>query len=97
MAAELGCAVLAPDSRGATWDAVTGAFGPDVRFLERALAVAGWSVIPTQDVLSLGSSARMNRPSSAEGNWEWRATSEQLASDAFRRLGVETENSGRSK
>jgi len=40
MAAELGCAVLSPDSRGATWDAVTGAFGPDVRFLERALADA---------------------------------------------------------
>jgi predicted esterase len=39
-AAELGCAVLAPDSRDRTWDAVTGAFGPDVRFLERALAVA---------------------------------------------------------
>ena len=38
MAAELGCAVLAPDSRRSTWDAVTGAFGPDVRFLERALA-----------------------------------------------------------
>jgi phospholipase/carboxylesterase len=37
MAAELGCAVLAPDSRAHTWDAVTGAFGPDVRFLERAL------------------------------------------------------------
>lgn len=40
MAAELGCAVLAPDSRESTWDAVTGAFGPDVRFLERALAEA---------------------------------------------------------
>jgi predicted esterase len=38
--AELGCAVLAPDSRGATWDAVTGAFGADVRFLEPALADA---------------------------------------------------------
>jgi phospholipase/carboxylesterase len=40
MAAELGCAVLSPDSRGATWDAVMGAFGPDVRFLERALGEA---------------------------------------------------------
>jgi phospholipase/carboxylesterase len=40
MAAELGCAVLAPDSRESTWDAVTGAFGPDVHFLERALAEA---------------------------------------------------------
>ena len=53
------------------------------------------SIIPVQDVLSLGSSARMNRPSSAEGNWEWRATSEQLKSDAFRRLGEKTESSGR--
>jgi phospholipase/carboxylesterase len=33
-----GCIVLAPDSRGATWDALTGAFGPDVAFLSRALA-----------------------------------------------------------
>jgi phospholipase/carboxylesterase len=40
MAAELGCAVLSPDSRGPTWDAVTGPYGPDVRFLERALAEA---------------------------------------------------------
>ncbi|MEP6688113.1 MAG: phospholipase [Gemmatimonadales bacterium] len=39
-AAELGCAILAPDSRDRTWDGVTGAFGPDVRFLERALAEA---------------------------------------------------------
>ncbi len=40
----LGCAVLAPDSRGETWDAVTGQFGPDVRFLERALAEAALRV-----------------------------------------------------
>jgi phospholipase/carboxylesterase len=33
-----GVAVLAPDSRERTWDAVTGAFGPDVRFLEQAIA-----------------------------------------------------------
>ena len=32
------CAVLAPDSRGPTWDAVPGRFGPDVRFIESALA-----------------------------------------------------------
>jgi phospholipase/carboxylesterase len=29
--------MLAPDSRGATWDATGGRFGPDVRFLESAL------------------------------------------------------------
>ena len=39
-AEERGCVVLAPDSRGASWDAITGAFGPDVRFLERALGAA---------------------------------------------------------
>ena len=40
VATELGCAILAPDSRGRTWDAVMGPFGPDVRFLERALGEA---------------------------------------------------------
>lgn len=28
-------------------------------------------ILPMQDVLSLGSSARMNTPASAEGNWSW--------------------------
>ena len=32
-----GIAVLAPDSRDDTWDAIRGGFGPDVRFLSRAL------------------------------------------------------------
>jgi phospholipase/carboxylesterase len=37
-ASEAGCIVLAPDSRGATWDAITGPFGADVAFVSRALA-----------------------------------------------------------
>lgn len=37
-AEEHGMIVLAPDSRGATWDLVRGGFGPDVRFLNDALA-----------------------------------------------------------
>jgi phospholipase/carboxylesterase len=32
-----GVAVLAPDSRGSTWDALLDAFGADVEFLDRAL------------------------------------------------------------
>ncbi len=32
-----GFVLLAPDSRGRTWDRVGGAFGPDVRFLDSAL------------------------------------------------------------
>jgi predicted esterase len=34
---QLGIAVLAPDSRGRTWDAVTGRFGEDVASLDRVL------------------------------------------------------------
>jgi predicted esterase len=33
----LGIAVLAPDSRGRTWDAITDGFGEDVTFLNRTL------------------------------------------------------------
>ena len=33
----------------------------------RALAIA-----PLQDVLGLGSEARMNLPGTQEGNWQWR-------------------------
>jgi phospholipase/carboxylesterase len=37
-ASQAGCIVLAPDSRGATWDAITGPFGADVAFVSQALA-----------------------------------------------------------
>ena len=30
------------------------------------------AIVPLQDVLGLGSEARMNRPGEAEGNWAWR-------------------------
>jgi len=45
----------------------------------RALWSSGaeWSIVPMQDVLQLGSEARMNRPGHAEGNWRWRMTGEQ--------------------
>lgn len=35
-----GVVALVPESRGATWDAVGGGFGPDVAFLDRALGAA---------------------------------------------------------
>jgi len=34
---EAGVAILAPNSRDTTWDAITDSFGPDVEFLNRAL------------------------------------------------------------
>jgi phospholipase/carboxylesterase len=35
-----GVAILAPDSRDVTWDAIRGDFGPDVAFLQRAITIA---------------------------------------------------------
>jgi phospholipase/carboxylesterase len=36
-AEELGVVILAPESRAITWDGVGGEFGPDVKFIDRAL------------------------------------------------------------
>lgn len=36
--------VVAPESRAATWDAIRGGFGPDVRFIDRALRAVNDSV-----------------------------------------------------
>lgn len=51
---EAGCIVLAPDSRRATWDAITGPFGPDVAFVSQALAqvAARCEVDPTRVALA---------------------------------------------
>jgi 4-alpha-glucanotransferase len=43
-----------------------------------AASVARLVIVPLQDVLGLGSEARMNWPSSTEANWEWRVSAEQL-------------------
>ncbi len=40
-----GVVVLAPDARGATWDVIRGGFGPDVTFLDAALA-ATFAAVP---------------------------------------------------
>jgi len=39
-----------------------------------------------QDVLNLGKEARMNQPGSAQGNWRWRVTEEQLSGSALESL-----------
>jgi len=40
LADSVGVAILAPDSRDVTWDAIRGSFGPDVAFIERAIVYA---------------------------------------------------------
>jgi 4-alpha-glucanotransferase len=42
-------------------------------------STAETAIIPMQDVLGLGSEARMNFPGTLEGNWRWRFTWDQLA------------------
>jgi 4-alpha-glucanotransferase len=44
---------------------------PLIRAVEASVAQV--AVVPAQDLLELGSEARMNRPAVAEGNWSWRA------------------------
>jgi len=39
LADEVGMGLMAPDSRGATWDVVRGSYGPDVAFINAALEV----------------------------------------------------------
>ena len=41
-------------------------------------SVAPLVVVPVQDLLGLGSSARLNEPGFAMGNWTWRLTKDQL-------------------
>lgn len=35
-------------------------------------STARWAVVPMQDLLGLGSEARMNAPGTVDGNWRWR-------------------------
>lgn len=50
------------------------------------MSVADTVIIPLQDVLGLGSEARMNYPGSAMGNWRWRFTPEMLTDKIKGRL-----------
>jgi 4-alpha-glucanotransferase len=46
-----------------------------------ARSVANICIVPMQDVLHLGSEARMNTPSAAQGNWSWRYHPDALHPD----------------
>jgi 4-alpha-glucanotransferase len=59
-------------------------------------SVADLAVAPLQDLLSLGTEARMNYPGKAEGNWRWRAPDELVGEAAVQRLGEWTQIYGRA-
>ena len=56
---------------------------------------ASLSIIPLQDVLGLGSEARMNVPSVNGGNWRWRFSSEMLRPEFAEKLALMAEVSDR--
>jgi 4-alpha-glucanotransferase len=60
-------------------------------------SVADTTVVPLQDVLGLGSEARMNLPGRPGGNWRWRFESEDLAPGITERLRKYTDIYGRAQ
>jgi len=67
---------MGSDGREVNWD-----------FIRLALmSVADTAIIPLQDVLGLGSEARMNRPATSEGNWVWRFRRGMLTGEIKNRL-----------
>jgi 4-alpha-glucanotransferase len=49
-------------------------------------SVADFALIPLQDVLGLGSEARMNTPSMNDGNWKWRLAPRQFTPELAGKL-----------
>ena len=66
------------------------------RLIEQALSSpAALAMIPVQDVLELGSEARMNTPGRPTGNWTWRLEPGQLTAEAAEQLRAVTAAAGR--
>jgi 4-alpha-glucanotransferase len=68
-----------------TWELVELAFS----------SKATLAVVQAQDVLGLGSEARMNRPGTTDGNWQWRLRPGQLDAAAAAQLRAAAEGAGR--
>jgi 4-alpha-glucanotransferase len=75
------------DGREIHWDFVRTLLG----------SVAELAIVPLQDVLGLGSEARMNVPARPSGNWRWRFTAGALTPEIRGRLREITEDYGRVK
>ena len=78
---------LGSDGREIHWDLIRLAM----------MSVADTVIVPLQDVLGLGSEARMNYPGRLGGNWAWRYTEGALTEEVCERLAELTETYGRSR
>jgi 4-alpha-glucanotransferase len=91
---------LADEQRQRVWKYLNRPEG-DSREVAPALVEMAWSsaaalaMAPLQDLLNLGSDARMNVPGRAEGNWRWRCTEDMLSAPAFEQLRDLTKTSDR--
>jgi 4-alpha-glucanotransferase len=61
------------------------------------LSPSNHAVVPLQDLLSLGSQARMNTPGIPAGNWQWRYTDDMLSDFVIHRLSALTKLAGRGQ
>jgi 4-alpha-glucanotransferase len=92
---------LAPDVR-ARVDAAVAAHGvreaePHWSLIRLALASpAVVAMVQAQDVLGLGSEARMNQPGTTTGAWKWGLRGGELTPDLAKRLRAATEAAGRA-
>jgi 4-alpha-glucanotransferase len=82
------------------WARATGALAddPEPHWTLIRLALesrARLAIVPAQDVLGLGSEARMNTPGRASGNWSWRLEPGQLTDEHAARLRELTVMNGR--
>jgi len=77
---------MARDGRDIAWDLIRMAHA----------SVADTAVVPLQDLMNLGNEARMNFPSTASGNWQWRYTADMLTDGIARGLAELTELFGRA-
>jgi len=59
------------------------------------LSPAETVIIPMQDILGLGLEARMNRPATAKGNWEWRLRPEEMGEETMQEFAGMVEVYGR--
>jgi len=73
---DLALRYLATDGREMHWTLIRAALA----------SVADTAIIPLQDVLGLGSEARMNLPGRESGNWTFRVSPDQLGPEPVRRL-----------
>ncbi len=60
-------------------------------------SVANTAIVPLQDLLGLGTEARMNLPNSTSGNWAWRFTANALGDGLAERLRKLAELYGRAQ